>query len=577
MEQPSEIAATILEGFDRHYAIFRKMCADAQGRYERADWEAVRAAHSLRIDLYDVRVRETVEAIAARAPQARADEAVWPQVKRAFIELLYDHRRPELAETFFNSVACRVLKRTYYRNEYIFWRPAVSSEFIEGDGPAYRSYYPASQGFRRTLAAIIHDFGLQVPFEDLGRDLRYAVRALRAALPVPRERHSNLQVQVLPTLFFRNQAAYVVGRIINGGEEHPFAVPIRRVHGDGPLVLDALLLGRAPIDALFSLARSYFMVEMDVPSAYIGFLRRLVPTRSAAELYTAVGLQKQGKTLFYRDLQAHLAHAADQFEEAPGVRGLVMVVFTLPSFSCVFKILRDSFGAPKQTTHAEVRRQYQLVKHHDRVGRMADTLEYSDVAFPLARFSPALLAELERSCASALERDGDRLIVKHLYIEARTMPLDLYLRGADETRARHGIQEYGRAIRELAAVDIFPGDLFTKNFGVTRTGRVVFYDYDEVSLLRDVSFRTLAAPRDDVDELQAEPWFSVGPHDVFPEEWPTFLFAPGRDRALFLELHGELVTAAWWQGRQHALRGGAVPDSFPYPASLRFHADKVDS
>jgi len=573
MAQAGEIAGAILEGFDRHYRIFRKMCAEAQGRFERADWAAVRAAQGERIDLYDARVREAVDTISARFPQARADESVWPQVKRAYIELLYDHRRPELAETFFNSVACRVLKRTYYRNEYIFWRPAVSSEFIEGDAPAYRRYHPATQGFRRTLAAIVEDLGLRVPFEDLARDLRRVVRALRAEFPKPRDWYPNLQVQVLSSLFYRGEAAYLVGRIINGDREYPFAVPIRHGAGDGRLILDALLVGSARLDVLFSLARSYFMVDMDVPSAYVTFLRKLMPARAAAELYTALGLQKQGKTLFYRDLQEHLTHATDRFVEAPGVRGLVMVVFTLPSFPCVFKLMRDTFGAPKQSTHDDVRRQYQLVKHHDRVGRMADTLEFSDVAFPLARFDAALLAELESACGTMVERDGDRLIVKHLYIEARVTPLDIYLRGADAARARHGIDEYGRAIRELAAAGIFPGDLFCKNFGVTHSGRVVFYDYDEVALLDTLHFRELVAPRDELDELAAEPWYSVGPNDVFPAEWPTFLFAPGRDRTLFMERFPELTTARWWVERQDDLRRGVVPDVMPYPATARFGSD----
>ncbi|MFN0097734.1 MAG: bifunctional isocitrate dehydrogenase kinase/phosphatase [Gemmatimonadaceae bacterium] len=570
MEPAGDIAKAILEGFDRHYRIFRKMCAEAQGRFERADWAAVRAAHGERIDLYDARVREAVDTISTRFPRARVDESVWPQVKRAYIELLYDHHQPELAETFFNSVACRVLERTYYRNEYIFWRPAVSSEFIEGDAPAYRCYHPATQGFRRTLAAIVADARLSLPFEDLQRDLRCVVRALRSEFPAPRESHPDLQVQVLSSLFYRGEAAYIVGRIINGGREYPFAVPVRHGAANGTLVLDTLLVGSARLDVLFSLARSYFMVDMDVPSAYVAFLRRLMPARSAAELYTAVGLQKQGKTLFYRDLQGHLTHATDRFVEAPGVRGLVMVVFTLPSFPCVFKLMRDTFGAPKQSTHDDVRRQYQLVKHRDRVGRMADTLEFSDVAFPLARFDAALLAELESACASTVQRDGDRLIVKHLYIEARVTPLDIYLRGADEARARHGIGEYGRAIRELAAAGIFPGDLFCKNFGVTQSGRVVFYDYDEVALLGELHFREFVAARDELDELSAEPWYSVGPSDVFPAEWPKFLFAPGRDRELFMKDFPELTTARWWTERQEDLRRGVVPDVLPYPTEMRF-------
>lgn len=572
MELARDIAGAILEGFDRHYRIFRKMCAEAQGRFERADWAAVRAAQGARIDLYDERVREAVATIAARFPGAGADESVWPHVKRAYIGLLYDHRQPELAETFFNSVACRVLARTYYRNEYIFWRPSVSSEFIEGERPAFRAYHPATRGLRPTLHAILDDAGFAAPFEDIARDVQGMVRILRERFPAPRERHVSVRVEVLAAPFFRGQSAYLVGRLIDGEAIHPFAIVIRHAGAVGRLAVDALLVGSEQLDALFSLARSYFMVEMEVPAATIGFLKTLTPTRPASALYTAVGLQKQGKTLFYRDLQRHLTHASDRFVEAPGVRGLVMVVFTLPSFPCVFKLMRDTFGAPKQSTQTEVRRRYQLVKHHDRAGRMADTLEFSDVAFPLERFDPALLAELERSCASMIERDGARVIVKHLYIETRTTPLDLYLRGADDARVRHGILEYGRAIRELAAVGIFPGDLFCKNFGVTRTGRVVFYDYDEIALLPELTFRDAVAARDDLDELSAEPWFSVGPNDVFPSEWPTFLFAPGRERQLFMELHGELATAAWWRARQEEMQRGEVREVSPYPDAARLSA-----
>ena len=565
-----DIAGAILEGFDKHYRIFREMAAQAQGRFERAEWTAVRTASRDRIDLYDQRVLEAVTAIALRFPAAGGDESLWPQIKRAYIALLYDHRRPECAETFYNSVACRVLDRTYYRNEYIFWRPAVSAEYLDADQPTYRCFYPATQGFRRTLRAIIESFELAVPFEDLQRDLRHVVHALRADFPVRRVQQPNFQVQVLSSLFFRNTAAYIVGRVINGNDAHPFTVSIRHGAGGGALCLDAILLTSAQIGRLFSLARAYLTVDMDVPSAFVGFLRQLMPTHTAAELYTAVGLQKQGKTLFYRDLHEHLRHSSDSFIIAPGARGMVMVVFTLPSFPYVLKVIRDSFKWPKQTTPAEVRRKYHLVKHHDRVGRMADTLEYSDVALPLALLDPALVTELETACGSLVERDGDRLILRHLYIERRMTPLDVYLRSADDIKARHAIGEFGQAIRELAEADIFPGDLFCKNFGVTRAGRVVFYDYDEVSNLTEVNFRRLPATTDDAEEMAAEPWFSIGPTDVFPEEWAGFLFPAGRQRELFLELNPELSDASWWAARQEDIRHGVVPDLYPYPDALRF-------
>jgi isocitrate dehydrogenase kinase/phosphatase len=570
MDLAHDIAGAILQGFDERYRDFRETAVEAQDRFERADWPAVRAASRERIDMYDRWVLGLVHAIAERFPDAREDESLWPRIKRAYIELLYGHRQPECAETFFNSVACRVLGRTYYRNEYIFWRPAVSTEFVDSDQPTYRCFYPATEGFRRTLRACIESFGLRVPFEDLGRDLRWVVRTLQTDFPGSRARQPNFHIQVLSSLFYRGTGAYLVGRVINGNDAHPFAVSIRHEAGGGALYLDALLLTSSQIGRLFNTARAYFTVDMEVPSAFVRFLQGLMPDHTAAELYTSVGLQKQGKTLFYRDLQEHLKHSTDRFVVAPGVRGLVMVVFTLPSFPYVFKVIRDSFKPPKQTTRAEVRQKYLLVKHHERVGRMADTLEYSDVALPLARIDGEILAELEATCGSLVERDGERLVIGHLYIERRMTPLDMYLRGADEEKARQAIQEFGNAIRELAEADVFPGDLLCKNFGVTRAGRVVFYDYDEVSSLGELTFRRLPRPRDDADETSAEPWFSVGPDDAFPEEWPTFMFAAARDRELFRRLHPELVDAAWWSARQQDIRNGVIADVLPYPDELRF-------
>ena len=569
-ELSQEIAATILDGFNKHYRLFRQIAAEAKERFERADWKSVREASRARIDFYDVRVREAAVTVLERFPNARSDDALWPQIKRAYIGLLYDHKQPECAETFYNSVACRVLERTYYKNENIFWRPAVSTEFIEGDKPTYRCYYPAVQGLRSALRAIVDDFGLRLPFEDLRRDLRYLLRALRAQIPRGYRRQPNFQVQVLSSLFYRNKGAYLVGRILNGNQEQPFAVSLRHTAKGGALYLDAMLLDTEHISSLFSLARAYFMVDMDVPSAWVSFLKQLMPGKPISELYTAVGLQKQGKTLFYRSLQEHLKHSTDQFVVAPGARGMVMMVFTLPSYPYVFKLIRDSFEPPKQTSREEVRGKYLLVKHHDRVGRMADTLEYSDVAFPLARVEPKLLAQLRASCAQSLIESGDQLIIRHLYIERRMVPLDIWVREADDTRLRRAVEEYGRAIRELAEANIFPGDLFLKNFGINRWGRVVFYDYDEIQYLTDLNFRRMPTPRDDGEETSGEAWFYVGPHDIFPSEFPTFLFTAGKQRELFKELHPELADAGWWRAQQEAIRAGAQPDLFPYPDATRF-------
>ncbi len=568
------VARAILAGFDKHYRIFREMSITAKARFELGDWRAIKEAHRTRIDMYATRVVEAVATLRENFPEALSDTG-WPAIKHAYIELLLGHSQPELAETFFNSVACRVLDRAYFHNQYIFWRPSVSTEHIDGEQPTYRSYYPSAHGLNAALKTMVADLQLANAWEDLDRDIEAVTRALWEFLPRPIEEHAEVQLQVLSSLFFRNKAAYLIGVVVNGPESTPFAIPIlHNAHHE--LFFDAVLLRRAELGTLFSLARVYFMVDMEVPSAFVSFLKAIFPDKPNAELYISVGLAKQGKTLFYRDLFEHLKHSSDKFVAAPGVKGMVMLVFTLPSFPYVFKIIRDRFEPPKTSDRAHVEAQYRRVKANDRVGRMADTLEYSDVAFPLSRFEPALLEELEAKAQTLLERQDDKLIIKHLYIERRLLPLDLFLLQADDPGLRQGLREYGNAIRELAGANIFPGDLLLKNFGVTRYGRVVFYDYDEIAPLEQMTFRRMPTARDDDDETRGEPWFFVGPNDVFPEEFAKFIFPTERMQQIFLEEHSELFTPEFWLQLQARLNAGEVLDVFPYPDSRRFpHPHRV--
>lgn len=569
MPLANDIARQILDGFDKHYRLFRETSAAAKGRFERAEWAAVRAASRERIDMYDRRVEEAVATIRERFPEAATDESAWQHIKLAYVALLHEHRQPECAETFYNSVACRVLHRRYYRNEYIFVRAGISTEHLDGEEPTYRCYYPARAGIRRTVRDVVTSYGLANRFQNLRRDVRYLVRAVRQHFPGRWELAPNFQFQLLSSLFYRNKAAYIVGRAINGNMEMPFVIPILQ-DATGALYLDALLLKPENIGRVFSLARAYFMVDMEVPSAYVAFLKSMLPSKPKAELYTMIGLQKQGKTLFFRDLREHLKHSTDKFVVAPGTRGLVMAVFTLPSFPYVFKVIRDWFPPPKDVDREKVLAKYRLVKQVDRVGRMSDSLEYSHVAFPLDRFDPALVEELRSLAASSVEIDGENLVIRHMYIERRMIPLDIYLRDADEARTRHGVKEYGDAIRELADAGIFPGDLLLKNFGVTRYGRVVFYDYDELCFLHECNFRRMPVPSSYDDETAGEPWFSVGPSDVFPEELPKFIFRDAHTRELFLSMHGDLADPQFWIAKTAEELEGLQEDLFPYPQAVRF-------
>jgi isocitrate dehydrogenase kinase/phosphatase len=587
--QAFDIAKAMLDGFNRHYQLFRSESARAKHRFETADWHGQQRAQRERIEFYDLRAREAVQRLEREFRAGEQPMAVWHQVKLHYIGLLIDHHQPELAETFFNTVTTRILHRTYYHNDFIFVRPAVSTEYIENAEPAatptYRSYYPTRETLHAELVRIVHNFRLDRPFEHLERDARFVLEAIAARLAHVKLR-ANFQIQVLSSLFFRNKGAYVVGKIINGFAELPFALPI--LHGDdGRLVIDTALFGEDELLMLFSFARAYFMVDMEIPAAYVQFLRSLMPRKTRGELYTALGLAKQGKTLFYRDFLFHLRHSSDQFRIAPGIKGMVMLVFDLPSFPYVFKVIRDWFPPQKETTREQVQAKYLLVKQHDRVGRMADTLEYRDVAFARDRFEDALIAELRAVAPSQLEigdRDGDgheEVVIKHLYIERRMIPLNIYLQEAFEAGAmeqvEHAVIEYGNAIKDLVAANIFPGDMLWKNFGVTRNGKVVFYDYDEIEYLTDCNFRKVPQARNEEEELSGEVWYKVGPRDVFPETFGPFLLGHPAVRDVFMKHHADLLDAAFWQARKERILAGEVHDVFPYEPGKRFarrhHAD----
>ena len=567
------IARALVDGFNKHYRLFRECSGQAKDRFEAGDWLAVQNAVRDRIQFYDDRVRETVARLHGEFHAESIDDAVWQQAKLYYIGLLIEHKQPELAETFFNSVFCKILHRTYFHNDFIFVRPAISTEYIESDPPAYRSYYPNQGGLRRTIREILLDFGWRRPFQDIERDVGYVYHAVERHLGRWPSREFNFQVQVLSSAFYRNKAAYIVGKAINGGIEYPFAVPVLHTPS-GELFLDTILLDDWRIGTLFSLSRAYFMVDMEVPSAYVQFLRSILPGKPHSELYTVLGLGKQGKTLFFRDLFFHLHHSQDNFIVAPGIPGLVMLVFTLPSYPYVFKLIKDVFGASKDIDRETVKRKYQMVKQIDRVGRMADTLEFSNAALPRARFSRELLDLLYRQVPSLLEEDGDDLVIKHLYIERRMEPLNLYLGRVEKEDRRdlieHAVQEYGNAIRELAIANIFPGDMLWKNFGITRFGRVVFYDYDEIEYMGDCCFRTIPPPPNPEMEMSGENWYSVSRNDVFPEEFGNFLLTSPRVREIFMKNHADLLEVGFWRETQTAIGRGEIKDFFPYPESLRF-------
>ena len=572
-----DMAQTLLQGFMRHYSIFRDAGRLAKEAFENQDWHGIRQLLRDRITFYDQRVIETAQNLEDEFDAHALSDEIWQQVKLHYIGLLSKLHQPELAETFFNSVTTRILASKYFNNKFILVRPTISTEYLENDEapskPSYRAYYPGDvQGLQPVLKSLITSFDLKNSFENLERDLDLTTALIKESLSST-TRSTDFQIHALSTLFFRNKTAYIMGRIINGEKISPVVLALMH-NPKGQLVIDGILLSEVDLRLIFSFTHSYFLVDMEVPSAYVTFMRSLLPHKPRAELYNMIGLQKHGKNLFYRDFQHHLMHSTDQFRIAPGIRGLVMLVFDLPSYPYVFKLIKDYFPPPKETSRNQIMAKYQLVKQHDRVGRMADSLEFSNVAFPLNRFTPELLTELEEHCASLLEFSGGEgpdaeLVIKHLYIERRMTPLNIRLQEGSPTEIEDGVIQYGEAIKNLIAANIFPGDLLYKNFGVTRYGRVAFYDYDEIEYLTDCEIREVPAPRNEDDEMASEPWYRIGPKDIFPETYKTFLLGNDQIRDLLLKHHPDLFEPTMWQSYKNRLLAGEIPDFIEYDQTLR--------
>ncbi len=568
-EREAEVAAReIHAAFRDYFARFVALSRRARERFARADWHGHQRDVLQRLSLYAGALCDLRSRLEATLGERSLDRLAWAEIKRAFEPLADGDPNPELERTFFNSVTRRTFGTIGVDRAIEF----VAGEAYGTAGDADRhivARYEARDETSDVILRILEDHRLEVPYRDAAADawlvgLRVDDLLMRGAGSPSIE-----AFEMLRPAFFRGKAAYVVGRIRTRDATIPLILPL--LHTPQGIAVDAVLTRTEDVSVLFSFTRSYFHVATERPRAVISFLESIMPDKPVAELYLSLGHYKHGKTELYRGLLRHLEQSSDRFEIASGDEGLVMLVFTLPSYDRVFKLIRDSFAFPKQTTRGEVRRRYGLVFERDRVGRLVEAQEFEHLRFRRDRFSPELLRQLRGAAARIVHEDGDWLTIEHLYTERRVRPLNLYLREVDRHEARLAVLDYGTAIKELAAANIFPGDFLLKNFGVTRHRRVVFYDYDELCLLDDCRFLQLPPPRFPEDELAAEPWFMVADGDVFPEEFRSFLGLPAELAEVLERHHGELFTPEFWRGMQERHRAGEVVDFYPYPPSVRLH------
>ena len=566
------IADTIHADFVDYIAAFRLISRRAHTHFARREWSLQEADAVKRLNLHSERVLKTVGQVKELLDGTPDRRGQWRSARNRYKRRIADRADMVLAETFFNSVTRRVFTTIGVDNDVeLRWFGATSVPRGEARAELFTPWSRTGDS-AALIASILGSYEFDAPWIDMEDDARRVAARLDSFLLDAWDGLDLDGMDMLKPIFFRNKGAYLVGRLRQLNRITPIVLPI--IHGDDGMSVDSLLLTESQVSRLFSFTRSYFFVEWPNPAELVGFIKSLLPMKSLAELHTTIGFPQHGKTSLYRSLYRHMQNSNDRFVQARGTPGTVMSVFTLVSFNVVFKVIKDHFDPPKTATRESVMRRYKLVYNHDRVGRMVDAHEFENLSFDRDRFDPDLLERLLDEASYSVRVVGDQVVIRHVYTERQVYPLNLYLREMSPDKAEAAALDWGAAIKDLAVANVFPGDLFTKNFGVTRHGSVVFYDYDELTLLEECRFRTIPESDDYELEMSSQVWFAVEPGDVFPEQFPTFMRFPRDVPASiwerFCEVHGDLFTPEFWTGVQERLADGDIPDFYPYPERLRF-------
>ena len=552
----NDVARLIWSEYQDLWDQFHTITSRSPDRFATANWEGMELDTKARLKAYINKAALTADLARDACDDRLNSVALWTGIKAVFSGLIQDSAFQELAETFFNSITRKVFTTEGVNQQVEF----VSSDFASllpsepEEGVLVSTNVENS--ISATLAGMLSAAMPTVLWEDLTSDCAKASVRLKEALG------DVSSFETVQSVFYRGRGAYIIGRAWCDREQVPFALAF--LHGPNGVRLDAVLTSESELSVLFSFAHSYFHAIIDHPSSLVGFLSSLMPRKRLGELYTSLGYHKHGKTDLFRSLVRHLERSPDRFTIAEGVEGMVMSVFTLPGFDVVFKVIKDSFPPQKKVTRTGVRSAYEVVFNHDRVGRLVDAYEFEHLTFARERFEPELLEHLARHCSRDVLIGAKEVLLNHVYIERKVTPLDVFLRRAHTEASVSAVVDYGQAIKDLMTAGIFPGDMLLKNFGVTRHGRIVFYDYDELQLIDQCKFREIPVAKHPDDEMSEDPWFSTGPGDVFPEEFIKFLGLQPALRQVFLDVHGDLFTCELWKSVQDSVASGDQMQIYPY-------------
>ncbi|GJM04542.1 MAG: isocitrate dehydrogenase kinase/phosphatase [marine bacterium B5-7] len=550
----AECSQIIYDGFIRYNNHFHRMTRRARTRFEQRDWKGHQQDIVDRVDLYEKSVRRIVLTLRKLLGERVNDKELWHKIRSYFGERLDQVPDNDFIKTFFNSTTRRIFG-TEGVDQGIEFTSSSPSDDLHLIMSLNIRRYPYWVSLQRIFETILDDFSFRIPYDDISRNAKRIEKMINADT---KQKFSTdveyIRFEFIDSFFYQAARAYLVGKLILSEGETPIVIAFKNENSG--IMVDAVFLSEKEISLIFGYTRSYYFADPNSVIGAVHFLKSILPKKPIDELYTVLGRLRQGKTERHRTFTTHLSNTRDKFIHAEGDTGLVMIVFTLPSYNLVFKIIRDKFGYPKTVSHDEVIGKYKLVSKHDRAGRLIDTQEFLNLKFPINRFSRELLVELLEGASDSVRMEGKNLLLKRVYTERRVRPLNLYINEVTEEEAIAAVIDYGQAIKDLAKTNIFTGDLLLKNFGVTLHKRVIFYDYDEVSLVTECKFREIPEASDFEDEMLADTWYYVGEKDIFPEEFIKFLSMNEKLKREFMKYHQDLLTAQYWRKvQQHQLEG----------------------
>ncbi|MGH8119794.1 MAG: isocitrate dehydrogenase kinase/phosphatase AceK regulatory subunit, partial [Gammaproteobacteria bacterium] len=327
----TESSQIIYDGFVRYNDAFHKMTRRAQTRFEQRDWKGHQEDIVERVNLYDKSVRRVVTDLRRVMAGRYKDHALWNAIRSYFGDRLKKVPDAGFMRTFFNSVTRRIFDTVGIDPQLEFVTSSLEED-IEMLKSLNLRRYPYWGSVERIFETILEDFYFRVPYSDVTINAtRIATEIIRFLKTQPGlDEDHILRFEFIDTFFFQAARAYMIGRIILQNGISPIVIAFKNT--DEGIDVDAVLLSEDEVSIVFSYTRSYYFADPNSVVGTVHFIHTLLPKKPIDELYTVLGRLRQGKTERYRTFTRHLEHTDDKFVHTEGDRGLVMIVFTLPSY-----------------------------------------------------------------------------------------------------------------------------------------------------------------------------------------------------------------------------------------------------